>query len=96
MRLFRRSFDVRRAILDRAGARAYVEAGPLFLYPPPWLRDNLEASAAGVAAAAADMTSLEIVHSRIEAIRAFDLSTRLHTVTARTSGHVQSIVGLLL
>ena len=49
-----------------------------------------------MAAAAADMTSLEIVRSRIEAILAFELSTRPHTVTARTSVHVQSIVGLLL
>lgn len=38
----RRCFSVRRKLLQSAGAEAYLEAQPLFLYPPVWIAGNSE------------------------------------------------------
>ena len=38
----RRCFSVRRTLLNEAGPAAYLEAQPLFLYPPVWIADHSE------------------------------------------------------
>lgn len=38
----RRCFSVRRTLLTEAGPGAYLEAQPLFLYPPVWIAENSE------------------------------------------------------
>ncbi|WP_423141954.1 pyrimidine utilization protein D [Parablastomonas sp. CN1-191] len=67
-----RCFDVRLALLRRAGVAAYLQAQPLFLFPPQWLSDHdaeLRAeSAHQLAAWPGDAT----IEKRIAAARAFD------------------------
>lgn len=38
----RRCFSVRRGLLENVGPEAYLEAQPLFLYPPVWIADHSE------------------------------------------------------
>ncbi len=74
---FARCFDARLALLRDSGARAYVQAQPIFLYPADWSSaHNTEIDGeedAHVAAFPATAT----VEARIAALRAFDISAML-------------------
>lgn len=78
---FRRSFEVRAAILREQGAAAYQKASALALYPPFWIRDHESELAALEAQASNTIPRPQIMLSRIAAIIAFDCRQRLHGLT---------------
>lgn len=81
---FRRLFELRRALLQTEGVRAYTRLGNLLLYPPYYftanaalLDERAEQSLAGLAPAA-------ILTSRIDAILEFDGWDALPAISQRT------------
>jgi aminoacrylate hydrolase len=63
---------VRKNLVMHIGPNAYVEASPLFLFPPRYLRDNAEAVARGCERALKYFPSPRIAASRLDAGLAFD------------------------
>jgi aminoacrylate hydrolase len=81
---FRRSFEVRAAIVKAMGPAAYMKASALALYSPGWIRDHDADMAMAAAAANETIPVPEILVSRIEAIIAHDRRDQLQKVKART------------
>ena len=69
---FRRVFEVRKAIVLREGAMAYMRATPVFLHPDWWINANAAALEAAEQKGLASFPAPEIVASRIDAIVDFD------------------------
>lgn len=79
-----RCFDTRLHLLRDSGARAYLHAQPLFLYPPCWISAHGDALAAEEAAQLAHFPGAEMVERRIAAVRAFDVADRLGEIALPT------------
>jgi aminoacrylate hydrolase len=75
-----RCFDARLALLAGSGARAYVEAQPIFLYPAAWSAANAATVAAEVEHAFQHFPPEANLRARIGALRAFDVDARLHEI----------------
>jgi aminoacrylate hydrolase len=75
-----RCFDTRLALLGALGARAYVEAQPIFLYPAAWCAEHADQVAAEVEHAIAHFPGEANMRARIAALRAFDVDARLHEI----------------
>lgn len=75
-----RCFEVRLALLEKAGVAAFVKAQPLFLYPAVWMSEHADRLAAeethGIAHFQGDYNLLK----RISALRTFDIDDRLNGI----------------
>lgn len=80
----RRCFAVRKRILLSSGPEAYVQAQPLFLYPPRWIADNIETLLQEEAHMAAHFPDTETMLHRIDTFLAFDGRSRLADVRCPT------------
>ena len=67
-----RSFDVRLTLLRKAGVPAFLEAQPLFLFPPDWLSKHDEALRAEAGQQLAHWPGDATMEARIGASRTFD------------------------
>ncbi|OEC36801.1 aminoacrylate hydrolase [Pseudomonas cuatrocienegasensis] len=72
-----RCFDARIALLSHSGPAAYIDAQPIFLYPPVWLLENAEQVARELAHALQHFPGVANTLRRIGALRAFDISAVL-------------------
>jgi aminoacrylate hydrolase len=72
-----RCFEARLALLGALGARAYVEAQPIFLYPAAWAAAHAERVQAEVDHAFAHFPGEATMRARIGALRAFDVDAKL-------------------
>jgi len=79
-----RCFDARLALLGALGARAYVEAQPIFLYPAAWCAEHAQHVADEVDHAFAHFPGEANMRARIAALRAFDVDARLAEIAAPT------------
>ncbi|WP_174285857.1 pyrimidine utilization protein D [Sphingomonas bacterium] len=79
-----RCFDTRLSLLRDSGARAYLHAQPLFLYPAPWISDHHARLADEEEAGIAHFPGAEMVQRRIAAARRFDLLHRLPDIAVPT------------
>jgi aminoacrylate hydrolase len=79
-----RCFDARLALLDHAGAKAYVEAQPIFLYPASWAAANAQWVQDEVAHALEHFPGEASLKARIGALRGFDVTQRLGQISAPT------------
>lgn len=70
----RRCFSVRRTLLNEAGPSAYLEAQPLFLYPPAWIADHSEWLEQESTHALASFPSKENLLRRMAALQAWQPS----------------------
>lgn len=77
---FARCFDTRQALLRDSGARAYVRATPLFLYPADWISEHAAKLDAEEDAAVAALPPGAILDARIAALRAFDIGIALERI----------------
>ncbi|MFT4267227.1 MAG: pyrimidine utilization protein D [Xenophilus sp.] len=77
-----RCFDARLALLAACGARAYVEAQPIFLYPADWAAAHAGEVQAEVEHALAHFPGEANMRVRIAALRAFDVDARLGEIHA--------------
>ncbi|GAM03110.1 pyrimidine utilization protein D [Novosphingobium sp. MBES04] len=67
----RRCFAARLALLHGAGVEAFLEAQPLFLYPPDWIASHDAQMSAEVAHHAASFPGVDAMVQRIEAVQAY-------------------------
>ncbi|MEG8223834.1 pyrimidine utilization protein D [Sphingomonas sp. HH69] len=67
----RRCFVARLALLHGAGERAFLEAQPLFLYPPDWIAAHDEELAADIDHHIAAFPGVETTARRIAAVQAY-------------------------
>lgn len=67
-----RCFDVRLTLLRKAGAAAYLEAQPLFLFPPDWLSEQDGALREEAVHQLAHWPGDAVMEKRIAAARSFD------------------------
>jgi aminoacrylate hydrolase len=81
---FRHLFSVRRDVLTKIGAEAYVKAGTLFLFPPWWIQKNEKMLAEREALTVENFPPVEVVASRIDGIVAFDRSAELGRIRTPT------------
>jgi aminoacrylate hydrolase len=81
---FRRMYGLRKEVLQRLGASAYVQATTLFLYPSWWIAKNNEKLRHVEAQNLAHFPPLEIAMSRIDAILAFDRTQGLAKIRTPT------------
>jgi aminoacrylate hydrolase len=79
-----RCFDARLALLGSVGARAYVEAQPIFLYPAAWAAVHAKRVQDEVDHAFAHFPGEACLRARIAALRAFDVDARLGAIAAPT------------
>jgi aminoacrylate hydrolase len=79
-----RCFAARKHLLRNTGAAAYVAAQPIFLYPAGWMASRTDWLAEQDKAGTAHFPPHETVLARIGAIESFDLTTRVHAITAPT------------
>lgn len=80
----RRVMASRRALVMNAGAAAYMNATPIFLYPDWWVNANEDLLASREQAGLASFPPPEIAASRIDAILAFDRTADLHRIRTPT------------
>src|ERR1700759_2129629 len=80
----RRCFAVRKRILLSSGPEAYIQAQPLFLYPPRWISDNIAALEQEEAHMAAHFPAADTMLQRIDTFLAFDARSRLGEVQSPT------------
>lgn len=78
-----RCFDTRLVLL-RNGARPYLHAQPLFLYPPQWISENHDRLQAEEEELIAHFPDVEMVQRRIAAVRHFNIMDRMGAVRAPT------------
>jgi len=81
---FRRLFALRKEVLQRLGANAYVQSSTLFLYPSWWISRNNERLRQTEAQNLASFAPMEVVSSRIDAMLAFDRTTELGRIKTPT------------
>ena len=81
---FRWCFEVRRELLLTSGPAAYQHAAPLFLYPSWFINQHADELRAEQAASVAGFTTVEIASDRIDAILAFDRTSRLGSIQTPT------------
>jgi len=81
---FARCFDARLALLRGSGARAYVQAQPIFLYPADWSSAHSAEIDAEEDAHVATFPSAATVEARIAALRAFDIADMLGEIGSPT------------
>ncbi len=81
---FRRSFEMRKAVLQAFGLERYTEITALVLNPPFWVVDNDEAISGAAKAMAANSPPVEIMVSRIDGIMAFDRRARMGEIAIPT------------
>ena len=74
---FLRCFETRLALLRGSGARAYIRAQPLFLYPARWISANDERLAAEEEEQLRHFQGAPNLEARIAALTAFDVDARL-------------------
>lgn len=67
----RRCFAARLALLHGAGIDAFLEAQPLFLFPPDWIASHDEQLKAELAHHRASFPGIETMTQRIEAVQAY-------------------------
>lgn len=79
-----RCFDARLTLLDESGARAYVEAQPIFLYPASWCVANARRVQEEVDHALEHFPGASTMRSRIGALRQFNITRRLAEITVPT------------
>ena len=77
---FRRFFGLRKELLSRLGASAYLQANTLFLYPAAYIAANNEKLRQREAQLLAHSPSPETIASRIDAIMAFDRTADLGSI----------------
>ena len=77
---FKRCFEVRRELLTKSDAAAYVRATPLFLYPSWWIRDREHDHERSDTVIYGSNIVEEIVDSRIQALLDFDWRDRLDEI----------------
>lgn len=75
-----RCFDTRLALLRDSGVRAYLHAQPLFLYPPAYISEHDSALLRQEMEQLDHFPAVEMVESRIHAVRTYDPGARLRTV----------------
>jgi aminoacrylate hydrolase len=80
----RRMFSLRKEILQRLGASAYVQAATLYLYPSWWIARNNERLRQAEAQYLAVFPAPDIVASRIDCILAFDRTNQLGRIKTPT------------
>jgi aminoacrylate hydrolase len=78
-----RCFDVRRTLLRSAGAGAYLQAQPLFLFPATWLSEHDAAIQAEQETHLAHWPGDAVIEARIAAVAAFDASQWLGQIASR-------------
>ncbi|HYN46027.1 MAG TPA: pyrimidine utilization protein D [Allosphingosinicella sp.] len=81
---FLRCFDTRLALLRDSGARAFLHAQPIFLYPARWISENSERLVAEEAQQLAHFQGAPNIEARIAALAAFDVAARLGEVRTPT------------
>ena len=81
---FGRCFDVRLTMLRNSGARAYVHAQPIFLYPAQWIADHAAELDGEEDAQVAAFPAVATVEARIAALRAFDVARLLDQIAVPT------------
>ncbi|WP_233252297.1 pyrimidine utilization protein D [Saccharospirillum sp. MSK14-1] len=69
-----RCFSVRRNILDKIGAAAYIEAQALFLYPPTWIDQNADQLADEDAQMLNHFPPADNLRRRLDAVQAFAMN----------------------
>jgi aminoacrylate hydrolase len=82
----RRVFDVRKTLLSSAGAAAYIQATPLFLFPDWWINENNAALQVADTKLLDGFPSVEIAVSRCDAVINFDRVSQLGQI--RTPTHI--------
>jgi aminoacrylate hydrolase len=78
-----RCFEVRLTLLRSAGARAYLQAQPLFLFPATWLSEHDAAITAEQDTHLAHWPGDATIEARVAAVAAFDASQWLGDLTSR-------------
>ena len=81
---FRRSFELRKALLETFGLERYSEMTALVLNPPFWVAENDAAISAGAKAALDNAAPVEVMISRIDGIMAFDRRARMDEIAMPT------------
>jgi aminoacrylate hydrolase len=81
---FRRLFEVRKAVLDSQGVRAYAQLGNLLLFAPYYFTANATAIDERAENSLAGLAPKEILASRIDAILEFDAWDALPGIAHRT------------
>jgi aminoacrylate hydrolase len=76
-----RCFDVRQRILRDSGPRAYLEAQPLFLYPPTWISENSARIVRDIEAQLEHFQGIATLERRIGAARGFDMAERVPDIS---------------
>jgi aminoacrylate hydrolase len=79
-----RCFEARLALLDHAGARAYVEAQPIFLYPASWAAAHAQRVQGEVEHALEHFPGAHNLKARIGALRGFNVAQRLGEIGVPT------------
>jgi aminoacrylate hydrolase len=70
------------ALLNDTGAKAYVQAQPIFLYPADWISRHAAQLEAEEAHIVAGLPPREVMLARIAALLAFDIDARLPDIKA--------------
>jgi aminoacrylate hydrolase len=78
---FVRCMTIRKAIMRTQGARAYLTAQPVFLYPSEWISDHLDELDRQVEAHAPDFQSADVLFARMDALLASDLRGSLGRIS---------------
>jgi aminoacrylate hydrolase len=81
---FLRCFETRLALLRGSGARAFIRAQPIFLYPARWISANDERLAAEEEQQLRGFQGAPNVEARIAALAEFDVDARLGEIGAPT------------
>jgi aminoacrylate hydrolase len=79
-----RCFEIRKQILNQSGARAYVRAQPLFLYPPQWISSNIAHLEEEEERILAHFPPVVTMNQRIDMFLAFDGRERLAAIGVPT------------
>lgn len=64
-------FRMRTSLLQDTGVEAFVRAQAIFLYPPIWISDNIEALTQKEDKAIANFTPIENVSTRLKALQSY-------------------------